>query len=139
MIILKKAFLIGIVALVLLGSVGLALADHKGNTGCQVDPHSSPYSVDGGTILGMGFPMLEDLGACCIRGHYEDPINNGFPGGCCKHPWLVPGPPPTSNDGAPLPPGVPPMGPNDHPGDRTDPHEPPQVGHGCKCAEIRLS
>ncbi len=114
----------------------MARSDHQGLNGCQIDPSSAGYVVDVGFILG-GMPpgiLVEELGACCVRGHYASAAENGFPGGCCKHPWLAPGPPPTSNDGAPFP-----MPANLHPGDRDDPRDPPQVGHGCKCGIVRAA
>lgn len=128
---MRKKILFGIIGLLMLGTVGIASAEHQSLKGCQPDPNSGSYTVDVGTILGLD-PLVEDLAACCIRGHYESPTDNGFPGGCCKHPWLEPGPPSTENP-SPFPPL------NAHPGERTDPREPPQVGHGCKCATIRIS
>jgi hypothetical protein len=111
----------------------VAQSDHKNLNGCQVDPNGTTYTVNVGAILGLPFLLVEELGACCIRGYWESPEANGFPGGCCKHPWLEPGPPPTEN---PFPESLLVGEENQHPGQRENPSDVPQVGHGCKCGAI---
>jgi hypothetical protein len=125
----KKLF-IPLVAVALLLAVAvpaMAQSGHKDLNGCQAGPNQPTYTVDIGVMLGIAPPgvIVEDLGACCVRGDYTSPTDNGFPGGCCKHPWVQPGSPPTLNPDGTF---------NSHPGNRTDPHDIPQVGHGCKCA-----
>lgn len=135
---MKKLWIISLVLSILLASFAapvLAQSVHKDLNGCQVDPNGTTYTVDVGTIFGLPFPLVEELGACCIRGYYEDPVTNGFPGGCCKHPWLVPGPPPTENQ-FPYSTLIGPY--NPHPGDRDNPTDPPQVGYGCQCGTVHV-
>jgi len=140
----KKLISLLVVPLLLVGFSAPVMAQtgHEGLNGCQVDPNGVTYLVDVGYITGMtpgpGI-FVEWLGACCVRGDYTSPTENGFPGGCCKHPWLEPGPPPTGNpefwNGIPLwALGIPET--NQHPGDRDNPLDPPQVGYGCQCATI---
>ncbi len=142
---MKKLMAIAVTVVLLLAMVVAvpvaAQSDHQGLKGCQVDPNGVTYLVDVGFITGMAPEgvLVEWLGACCVRGDYTSPTDNGFPGGCCKHPWVVPGPPPTSNPefwhGTPLwLLGIPQT--NPHPGDRGDPSDVPQVGQGCQCATI---
>jgi hypothetical protein len=129
----KKIFilLLAVVALLAFAVPAVAQPGHKDLNGCQAGPNEPTFTVDVGVMLGLAPPgvIVEELGACCVRGYYVNETENGFPGGCCKHPWLEPGAPPTSN---PPIPGVPQT--NQHPGNRTEPTDPPQVGHGCKCA-----
>ncbi len=120
---MKKLMAIVVTVVLLLAMVVAvpvaAQSDHQGLKGCQVDPNGVTYTVDVGFILDLPFPLVEELGACCIRGDWNSSQSNGFPGGCCKHPWIVPGRPPTSNP--------PPQPPNLHPGERANPTEVPQV------------
>jgi len=131
----KLGILLAAVALLVAFSTPvMAQSDHKDLKGCQVDPKGITYTVNVGAILGLPFPLVEELGACCIRGYWESPEANGFPGGCCKHPWLEPGPAPTNNGDYTFEPFIPEW--NPHPGQRENSSDVPQVGHGCKCGAI---
>lgn len=136
---MKKVFilLLAVVALLAFAVPAVAQSGHKDLNGCQAGPNEPTYEVDVGVMLGIAPPgeVVEYLGACCVRGDYTSPTENGFPGGCCKHPWLEPGAPPTEN---PFPYSLSLGEYNSHPGDRDDPSDPPQVGYGCKCAVAQV-
>ena len=129
--------LAAVVLLAVISAPVMAQSGHKDLNGCQAGPNNPTHTVDVGYMLGFSPSgiLVEALGACCVRGDYTSPIDNGFPGGCCKHPWLEPGSPPTSNPPAFVPP-LPTF--NPHPGNRDNPTDPPQVGYVCQCGTIRI-